>query len=145
MSTIGGNASLFIKEAAVRWYMMLDMRGSSSFGHSMRTRLELKEVSIEPSPDDSKKMSSKMVCDLEITPVSFEILRGSAISLLLMRLLEDENEVIGVTQTFNFFFHHPAPPAGSRIRIINRSVSTAEDVGCCQSEVGLHLLGRGHI
>lgn len=68
MSTIGGNASLFIKEAAVRWYMMLDMRGSSSFGHSMRTRLELKEVSIEPSPDDSKKMSSKMVCDLEITP-----------------------------------------------------------------------------
>ncbi|KAH9482266.1 hypothetical protein JR316_0004364 [Psilocybe cubensis] len=170
MSSIAGNASAFIKEAAVRWFMLLDVRGSTSFGHLTRARMEVKEVSIEHSPDDPQKMSSKMVCELEVTPgeqrtswpelLSFKELmnrnelemcneegvlsqgcmtgimdEGSAISLLLMRLLEDENQSIGVSQTFSFFFHHPAPPAGSKIRIVSRSVSATDDIGCCQSEI----------
>ncbi|KDR84175.1 hypothetical protein GALMADRAFT_133530 [Galerina marginata CBS 339.88] len=148
ISRISGNAPLSIKEAAVLWYRLLGFRGEKGFGYAVRRRLEVKEVAVEPSPDDPEKLSAKMVCELEVVPdmcnaegvlshgcMAGLMDEGSAIALLLMRLTEGGDHVIGVSQTLNVFFHHPAPGVGSRIRIVNRSVSTQDEVGCCQSEI----------
>ncbi|PPQ70390.1 hypothetical protein CVT26_013855 [Gymnopilus dilepis] len=57
---------------------------------------------------------------------------------------------IGVSQTMNIFFNHPAPSAlpvmlpteyltlhvtrGCKIRLVSRSISTQGDMGCCKCE-----------
>ncbi|KJA29630.1 hypothetical protein HYPSUDRAFT_226229 [Hypholoma sublateritium FD-334 SS-4] len=82
--------------------------------------------------------------------------RGSAIALLLMKILEGGDDQIGVSQTFNMFFYQPVPAAGERLRIISRSVSTDNGSGSCICEVdneyfllecgnlmGAHLLDMG--
>ncbi|KAF8958496.1 hypothetical protein BDZ97DRAFT_1841700 [Flammula alnicola] len=134
---ITGNAPEYLKKAAVKWYKILGAFASTGYGHAIRRRIQVKE-----------KICAKMVSELEILPdmcnaqgvldqgcMTFLMDEGSAISLLLMKITEGGDEVIGVSQTFNMFFYQPVPGAGSKIRIVNRSVETDKDAGCCRSEI----------
>ncbi|KAF8914391.1 hypothetical protein CPB84DRAFT_86567 [Gymnopilus junonius] len=160
MASIAGNAPLSIKRAALTWYGLLAIRGDVGFEYATRKHVLIKEVSLESSIDNPGKVSTKIVCELEVTPDMCDeggilspwslyslIDEGSAISLLLMRMVEagegGEHLSIGVSQTMNIFFHHLAPGPGSKITLISRSISTRGDVGCCKCEIwdtGKHRL-----
>ncbi|KIM36047.1 hypothetical protein M413DRAFT_449378 [Hebeloma cylindrosporum] len=148
LSHITGNAPVWLKEAAVRWYLRLGVLGDTGYGWRMRRRIAIHEVSLEPDLDDPEKLSAKTVTEIEVTPdmcnaqgglsqgcMSCLIDEGSAISLLLMKLWHGGVDEIGVSQTLNLFFHQVVPRPGDKIKIINRSVATGVDVGCCKSEI----------
>ncbi|KAF8165864.1 hypothetical protein B0H34DRAFT_690755 [Crassisporium funariophilum] len=147
LSRIGGNASHEHKEMAIKWYSILGLSGKGSYGWAIRQRLEVKELSVEPSVDDPAYPLVKLVGELEVEPdmcdaggmldqgcMGFLMDEGSAIALLTSRVMQGGLNVIGVSQTFNFYFHSPIA-AGARIRIVNRSVATEKDIGCCRSEI----------
>lgn len=67
-SQITGNAPEPIKEAALTWYKLMQGRTIIGFGHHVRRKLRIIEVSVEPSPDDPQAECTKMVCEIEIGP-----------------------------------------------------------------------------
>ena len=67
LSTITGNAPEWLKEAAVRWYLRLGLRGQTGYGWRTRRRIVVQEVSLEPDQDDPEKVSAKIVTEIEIT------------------------------------------------------------------------------
>ncbi|KAF9478685.1 hypothetical protein BDN70DRAFT_879707 [Pholiota conissans] len=69
IANVSGNAPSYLKEAALRWYIVLNGRpGFRGFGFVTRQRVRVTEVSLEPSVDDPEKISAKMVTELEVTP-----------------------------------------------------------------------------
>lgn len=66
LEKISGNAPVFLKEAAARWYKILGLPGVPTFGYVARQRIEIKEVSLEPSIDDPQKTTTKMVTELDV-------------------------------------------------------------------------------
>ena len=63
---ISGNAPVSLKEAAARWHQLLGLPGVPTFGYVARERIEIKEVSLEPSVDDPQKITTKMVTELDV-------------------------------------------------------------------------------
>lgn len=67
-SDIPGSAPLRIKDQTIKWFGLLAKAGPKAYGYTMRQRLELKEVSLEPSCDDPENMSVKIINELDVVP-----------------------------------------------------------------------------
>ncbi|KAF9562446.1 hypothetical protein CPC08DRAFT_706654 [Agrocybe pediades] len=147
-SDVPGSAPLRLKTETINWFKLLAKAGPAAFGYNLRRRLELKEVSLEPSRDDHENQAVKIVCELEVTPdmcnaegvvehgaMTFLMDEGSAVSLLMMKMLDGQDHTIGVSQNFNFFWYNVPPGPGSKLTIISRSVNVHGDMGCCQCEI----------
>lgn len=144
---IEGNASRELKEVPLKWYNIFRTLGKGGFGYEAGKRIVVKELSIQPTVNDPSKMEARLVCEIEVTAdmcdgmgmlhqgcMAFLMDEGSAIALLVMNIHEGGENSIGVSQTLNILYH-AAAPLGTRLRIINRSVTAGGEMDCCRSEI----------
>ncbi|KAG2013117.1 hypothetical protein CC2G_010056 [Coprinopsis cinerea AmutBmut pab1-1] len=163
-SEILGNASTELKEIAVKWYFLFRSSGSD-FGKTcselkvtevwVQDHVDSEDIGAQNESVEERvrrghptgQREVKMVAEVEVKPemcdgegylhngcMALIIDEGSAIALLVHKVLEGGRNIIGVSQNINILYHAPAP-VGTRLRIVNRSVTTAGVLGTCRSDI----------
>lgn len=142
---IKGNAPPEVKQMPLKWLMLFRQRGNS-FATSVAQRLRVTEVNILPSPDDSKKLEGKVVCEVDVTPdmcsargvlhegcIAFLVDECIASSMSVAISAEGRASSPGVTQTMNLMFHASAN-VGTKLRIVSTTMASGlqSNAGRCE-------------
>ncbi|KAH6914651.1 hypothetical protein BKA70DRAFT_1368572 [Coprinopsis sp. MPI-PUGE-AT-0042] len=137
-SHIRGNAPAGIKELPVKWLAVFRHRGNS---------MRVVEVDIVPSVDDEEKIEGRVVVEVDVIPemrsaegvlhqaaLVFLIDECSTLAMVVANAAEGRNSPPGVSCSINALFHGAAT-SGTKLRIVNRSLSSSHESNSGRSEV----------
>ncbi|EAU84249.1 hypothetical protein CC1G_08179 [Coprinopsis cinerea okayama7 len=143
---IRGNAPKAVKELPVKWLAVFRNRGNA-FSHHIAERMKVTDVDIVTSVDDGHKIEGRVVVEVEVTPemcdgegvmhqgaLVFLIDECSTLSMVVANAAEGRVTPPGVSCSINTLFHSTAT-AGTKLRIVNRSLAAGYDSNSGRSDV----------
>lgn len=146
ISTIGGNASDYVKQLNLNTYMSYGVGNEDNFGYKVGKSVRFVDISVEHKEEKKGKLEASTIAELIVTKDMLNgagMLHGGCVAylidnccstpLVVLGLVKRVNGV-GVTQSMSIFFHAPAP-IGTSLRIMSTSIALGGRVMSSRCEI----------
>ncbi|KAF8626723.1 hypothetical protein AX17_006489 [Amanita inopinata Kibby_2008] len=147
IARVAGNAPRKVKEVPIKWLALFRPRKHGGFAWDIAESIAVTDVSIVPSLEDRVTMECRVTYEVKVEKDMLGLngaLHNGFMALLIDEtssastgayfLSKGENSTPFVTQTMNMYFHSTAA-AGTKLRIIGRTLTGELSAVTCRSEI----------